>query len=327
VTASPSSLRRPPALRPGDRVAVLTSSSPVPPGRLDAGLTALRAAGLEPVVYPSATATGTVRPYLAGDDALRATDLTAALTDPTIAGILFARGGSGAQRTLAALDWPRFAGLAPKVLTGYSDVTAVLEAVAVRLGWASVHGATMGIGDEPDGAAGVDSLLRMIMTPDRVRTLRFPDAAAVVPGRTRGVTLGGNLCLLAASIGTPTSRPARGGILLLEDVTEEDFRVDRMLTHLLRAGYLDGVAGIITGSFTDCGDPAEVAAILAERLAGLGVPMISGADIGHGGPNQAFPIGIAAELDADARTLHLLDAPLVSPTAGPDSTGRSAAAQ
>ena len=135
------SLARPRALRPGDRLAVLCVSGPVDPEPLAAGLDALRFAGLDPVTYPSLTDPGTMRPYLAGDDAMRAGDLRAALTDPGIAGILFARGGYGAQRTLEAMDWDGLspeAGVPPKVLAGYSDVTAVLEAVAVRLGWASL---------------------------------------------------------------------------------------------------------------------------------------------------------------------------------------------
>jgi muramoyltetrapeptide carboxypeptidase len=302
-----ASLARPPALRPGDRVAVLSASSPAKPDRLAVGLDALRFAGLEPVVYPSAQDDGTVRRYLAGDDALRAGDLTSALTDPSIAGIVFACGGSGAQRTLAALDWSKLEGLAPKVLAGYSDVTAVLEAMAVRLGWASLHSTMVCFFDAYEFA----SMLRNLMTPDRARSLTFPAASTVVGGVARGITCGGNLTVLTASLGTDTSWPARGGIWMVEDESEDDYRVDRMLTQLRRSGYLDGVAGIVTGSFVNCGEPADIQAILDERLGSLGVPMISGANVGHGGQNQTYPIGVAAELDADARTVRLLEPPLV----------------
>jgi muramoyltetrapeptide carboxypeptidase len=99
--------------------------------------------------------------------------------------------------------------------------------------------------------------------------------------------------------------------LLVEEVQEEEYRIDRMLTQLRRSGYLDGVAGIIGGTFTKCGERDLVQNILAERLGDLGVPLIAWADIGHGGRQQAFPIGIAAQLDADARALRLLDPPLV----------------
>jgi len=250
-----------------------------------------------------------MRRYLAGDDAMRAGDLRSALTDPGIAGILFARGGSGAQRTLEAMDWDGLTGMPPKVLAGYSDVTAVLEAVAVRLGWASVFGPMVAI---REGAShySFGSLLRTLMRPERATVIEYPRAVTVVPGVARGVTTGGTLCLLASSLATSTSRPARGGILLLEDVNEEDYRVDRMLTQLRRSGYLDGVAGIVAGTFTGCGPPEAIQDILAERLGSLGVPMIAWANVGHGGLFQAFPYGIAAELDAGAATLRLLDPPL-----------------
>jgi muramoyltetrapeptide carboxypeptidase len=304
-----SSLLRAPALRPGDRVAVLSASSPVSQEQLPAGLAALRFAGLEPVVYDSARDGGSLRTYLAGSDELRAGDLVRALTDPEIAAVIFACGGSGAQRTLAALDWHALQGLSPKLLAGYSDVTAILEAVAVKLGWASLLSPM--VATEPSEQYSWGSFIRTLLAPERATELHFDDAVTVVGGRAQGVTVGGNLCVLTASLGTDTSWPAAGGILLIEDESEPDYKLDRMLTQLHRAGYLANVAGVITGTFTDCGPPEVVSAILTERLSGLGVPMISWADVGHGGHFQTYPIGIAAELDADARTLRLLDPPLL----------------
>lgn len=309
-----ASLARPPALRRGDKVAVLSAGSPSRPEDLAAGLNALRAAGLEPVVYPSALGRGSMRRYLAGDDALRVGDLCSALLDPAVAGIVFARGGSGAQRTLAAMHWEAVAGRPPKVLAGFSDVTAVLEAVAVKLGWASLHSA-MVVSTDADS---IESMLRCLMRPEHATEIHYPDARTVVPGIARGVTCGGNLTVLAASLGTDTSWPARGGIWLVEDEGEEDYRLDRMLTQLRRSGYLDGVAGIVAGSFDGCGGRDDIQAILDERLGSLGVPMISWADVGHGGQNQAYPIGIAAELDAATATIRLLDPPLQPAPAGDD---------
>jgi muramoyltetrapeptide carboxypeptidase len=305
----PRSLARPPALRPGDRLAVLCVSGPVDPEPLATGLDALRFAGLEPVTYPSARDPGTMRPYLAGDDALRAEDLRAALTDPGIAGILFARGGYGAQRTLEAMDWHGLDGLPPKVVAGYSDVTAVLEALAVRLGWASLFSPMAAI---REGAShySFGSLLRTLMRPEQATRISYPEAFTPVPGTARGITVGGTLSLLVSSLGTGTSRPARDGILLLEDTGEQPARLDRMLTQLRRSGYLDGVAGIVAGAFADCGPHELIDDILAERLGVLGVPMITWANVGHGGRFQTFPIGIAAELDAGQAELRLLDPPL-----------------
>jgi muramoyltetrapeptide carboxypeptidase len=302
------SLARPRALRPGDKVAVLCISSPVDPAQLETGLDVLRFAGLDPITYPSALDPGSLRPYLAGDDKMRAGDLRAALLDPSIAAILFAKGGSGAQRTLEAMDWDGLSLVAPKVLAGYSDVTAVLEAVAVRLGWASLFGPVCALDED---AYSLGSLLRALIRPADAQLMEFPRARTIVPGMARGLTMGGTLTLLTSSLGCATSWPARGGIVLIEEVEEEDYRVDRMLTQLRRSGYLDGVAGIITGTFTDCGPAEDIEAILTERLADIGVPMIAWANIGHGGQFQTYPIGIAAELDANARTLRLLDPPLV----------------
>ena len=308
--ARPRSLARPPALRPGDRVAVLSVSSPATQSRLAVGLDALRFAGLEPVVYESARDQGSLRSYLAGDDALRTTDLRSALFDPGIAGILFATGGSGAQRTLERLDWSGLAGLPPKVLAGYSDVTAILEAVGGRLGWASLLSPMV----ELDGAFAhysFGSMLRCLMTPERAMTIRYENGLAMTSGTATGVTMGGCLTLLTSSVGTGTCWPAAGGIVLLEEVDEADYRIDRMLTQLRRSGYFDGVAAVIAGTFTGCGEPEAIEEILHERLGDLGVPVLARANVGHGGYFQAFPVGVAATLDADAATLRLLDPPLV----------------
>lgn len=300
------SLRRPSALRPGDRVALLAPSGRIQASSLDAAVGRLRAAGLEPVVYPSARARGDVRAYLAGTDEQRAADLVDALLDPSIRGILCGRGGYGAQRVLEHLDWSRLAEVEPTVVVGYSDVTALHEAVATQLGWASLHGPLVASNVPPDDVSW-ESLLTALMAPDAFR-LRFPSARALVGGRASGVTVGGNLAMLTSSLGTPTSRPARGGLLLLEDVGEDDYRVDRMLTQLRRSGYLAGVAGIVAGSWLDCPGAEPV---LTERLGDLGVPLLLGADVGHAGPNLTFPLGVEATLDADAGTVTLAEPPLV----------------
>lgn len=314
TVARPVSLLRPPALRPADRVAVLSVSSPAGQASLAVGLDALRFAGLEPVVYPSARDQGSVRPYLASDDTMRAADLRAALADPAIAGVIFATGGSGSQRTLEALDVSGIGNVPPKVLAGFSDVTAVLEAVGRRLGWASVFSPMVSLAGTAAHYS-FASMLRTLMHPERSMTICYPEATTIVGGTAAGTTMGGTLTLLASSIGTDTSWPAEGGILLLEDVSEEEYRLDRLLTQLRRSGYLRGVAGVVCGSFTDCGERDLITEVLAERLGDLGVPVIAWANVGHGDYFQTFPIGIAAELNADTKTLRLLDPPL-QPAAG-----------
>jgi muramoyltetrapeptide carboxypeptidase len=196
----------------------------------------------------------------------------------------------------------------PKVVAGFSDVTALLEGIATKLSWASVHGPMVAFTGD---SYSFSSLIRTLMYPERATQLEFPMAKTINPRLARGITLGGNLTLLMSSLATDTSRPATGGILLIEEESEEDYRVDRMLTQLRRSGYLDNVAGIICGTFTGCGEADDIEAILVERLGDLGVPLIVWANIGHGGRQQTYPIGIAAELDADAKSLHFLDPPLM----------------
>jgi muramoyltetrapeptide carboxypeptidase len=125
-----------------------------------------------------------------------------------------------------------------------------------------------------------------------------------VGGRARGVLVGGTLALLANTVGTPEHRPARGGLAVLEDVAEPAYRIDSMLTQLLRTGWFDGVAGIVLGSWRDSGPGAHDT--LVERLAPLGVPLVSGLPFGHAVPQLTVPLGVVAELDADAGSLTLL---------------------
>jgi muramoyltetrapeptide carboxypeptidase len=314
VTASDASsgpaLTRPRALRPGDRVAVLTASSPANAERLEVGLDALRFAGLEPVVYASAREKGTVRHYLAGTEAARASDLRTALLDDSIAGVLVASGGYGAQRTLEAMDWTGLDVVPPKVVVGYSDVTAVLEALAARLGWTSLMGPMVSEGEFAE-AYSFSSLMRCLMAPDSVGTLRFDAAVTVVGGSAEGRTAGGNLSLVASSIGTDTSWLPDGAIVLLEDEDEDDGRIDGMLTQLRRSGYLDAVAAVVTGTWHNCGPAEQIHPVLVDRLGDLGVPLLTWANLGHGGHVQTYPIGVRARLDADARMLRLLEPPLV----------------
>ncbi|QGV77743.1 S66 peptidase family protein [Streptomyces ficellus] len=314
MTATP--LERPRRLRPGDRVAIVSPSGPVPRDRLETGLAILRGWGLDPVVMPHALDVHPHLPYLAGTDEDRARDLTEAWCDPSVSAVLCARGGYGAQRMADLLDWTVMRAAGPKVFVGYSDVTALHEAFAVRMGLATLHGPMTGAVTFLADTATQESLRATLFEPETVRTLGLPGAGPMVPGRARGVTLGGCLALLAADLATPHARPTwHGGLLLLEDVGEEPYRLDRILTQLLRAGRLDGVAGIALGSWEECGPYAEVRATLLDRLAPLGVPVVENLGFGHGPTNLTVPLGRPATLDADAGTL-TLDEPALLPAAG-----------
>ena len=308
-------LLRPPALKPGDTVAVICASSPVDnQDHLESGLRAMESVGLRPEVFASARDAGSMYPYLAGDDALRAEDLTCALSDPRFAGVFMACGGYGSQRTLELVDWEKVDAAAPKVVVGYSDVTALLEALAVKLGWVSLFGPMVACGGFWQGPEEYDfkELMKLLYTPSSVKELTFPGARTVVPGVAEGLTLGGTATLIAANLGTDTSYPARDAILFLEDVDELPFRMDRIMTQIRRAkSYLEGVRGIILGTFTECGDPEHIDAMLAERFGDLGVPVLAGVNIGHNCEMQTYPVGVSARLDADRGTLTFLEAVLV----------------
>jgi muramoyltetrapeptide carboxypeptidase len=304
-------LLRPARLAPGARVAVVAPSGPVPEERLQSGLDVLRGWDLEPVVAPHVLDRHATFGYLAGADADRAADLQHAWCDPDVDAVLCARGGYGVQRMVDLLDWEAMRAAGPKVFVGFSDITALHEAFATRLGLVTLHGPMAAGVDFIKNARAQDHLRATLFTPETVRTIAS-GGAALVPGRARGVTLGGCLALLAADLGTPHARSsAAGGLLCLEDVGEEAYRLDRYLTQLLRAGWLDGVRGVLLGSWEECGRPEEVRALLADRLGGLGVPVAEDFGFGHCAGALTMPFGVAAELDADAGTL-TLDAPALS---------------
>ncbi|MEV5872852.1 LD-carboxypeptidase [Streptomyces sp. NPDC052101] len=298
-------LTRPERLAPGARVAVVAPSGPVPEERLQAGLDVLRGWDLDPVAGPHALDRHAEFRYLAGTDADRAADLQNAWCDPTVDAVLCARGGYGVQRMIDLLDWDAMRAAGPKVFVGFSDLTVLHEAFATRLGLATLHGPMAAGVDFVKNAHAQEHLRATLFAPETVRTIAS-GGTALVPGRARGVTLGGCLCLLAAELGTPHARPsAAGGLLCLEDVGEETYRLDRYLTQLLRAGWLREVRGVLLGSWEGCADQAGIRTLMADRLGGLGIPVVEEFGFGHCAGALTIPFGVAAELDADAGTLTL----------------------
>jgi muramoyltetrapeptide carboxypeptidase len=298
-------LIRPRRLVPGDRVAVVAPSGPVPRERLDAGLDILRGWDLDPVAAPHVLADHPCG-YLAGADRDRAADIQQAWCDPATAAVMCVRGGYGAQRMVDLLDWAAMRAATPKAFIGYSDITALHEAFATRLGVATLHGPMAGAGTFLKDGPTQDHLRRTLFTPHDTRELAPPTARTLVPGRAAGVTAGGCVSLLAADLGTPYARPsAAGALLVLEDTGEEPYRLDRILTQLLRSGWLDGVAGILLGSWTDCGPYDDLRTLFLDRLGGLGVPVVEEFGFGHCPSTLTVPLGVSAVLDADAGTLTL----------------------
>ena len=289
---------RPPGLRPGDRIAVIAPASPFDRPSFEAGLRVL-AERYRPVVDEGCFAR--VR-YLAGDDARRLDELTAALGDDSVRAIVAARGGYGTLRLLARL-WPKLQvdSFPPKPVVGFSDITALHLALQAA-GWVSIHGPVVTqLGTQPPAV--VDRLVHLLESPATpAPPLR---GTPLAPGLAEGPLLGGNLSLLTRLLGTRHLPSLDGAILLLEDVNEAPYKVDRMLTHLRRAGALRGLAGVALGHFTNCDDqwPTTIVDVLTEHLSSLGVPVLGGLPIGHGADQLTVALGTLSTLDADANTL------------------------
>ena len=293
----------PPALGPGARVALIAPAGPLRgESDVECGIANARALGWEPVVGKHVLRrTG----YFAGTDAERLADLNAALRDPRIDAVWCLRGGYGCMRLLDAVDFDALRAT-PRTLIGFSDITALHAAIGTRASLVTMHGP---VARNPLGDFSRGSLVRAVArredscgTADDARILRG--------GRAEGRLAGGNLALVAALAGTPWAPDLRDTILVLEDVNEAIYRVDRMMMQLRLAGMLDGVRGIAFGQCTDCPEQSDDGArtlddVLSEHAEWLGIPCIAGIPMGHVDDQWTIPLGAPATLDADARALHV----------------------
>jgi len=295
---------RPAALAAGDRVALVSPSGPVRVARADAAVGVLTGWGLRTRLAEHALARNG---YLAGTDEQRLADLNGAFADPDVRAVLCLRGGYGMQRIVDGLDLDAVRD-DPKLVMGFSDITALHLALWQGARLATVHGpvaAQLDKGAHSPTALGAKTVL-MSSAPVTVKADEAESTFRVRrAGRAEGILLGGNLAMLASSVGTPHMPDLTGAILLVEDVNEQPYRIDRMLTQLMRSGALTGLAGVAIGQFTECdaegGPVAED--VLEERLAALGVPLLGGLPVGHGDQHFAIGVGVPAVLDADAGTL------------------------
>ncbi|HYH32261.1 MAG TPA: LD-carboxypeptidase [Pseudonocardia sp.] len=292
----------PPALRAGDRVAVVLPAGPPSPGLLATGLDVLRSWGLR--VDPVEAGRHPRLPYLAADDAVRAARLQEAWCDPDVAAVLCGRGGYGTLRVLDLVDWDAMAAVPPKPFVGSSDVTALHAVLGPRCGVVTLFGAMVATAAITDPAA-QDHLRRALFDP-RAALPAALGARTLVGGRATGPTVGGTLSLVVSTLGVDAvPPPPDGAIALLEDVGEAPYRLDRLLTHLLRARWFDRIAGIALGSWKACGPPEEVHEVLLDRLAPLGVPTAAGFGFGHCPGQLTVPLGAEVVLDAEAASLTL----------------------
>ena len=310
--------RRPPRLRPGDTVGLVEPAYFTADAfDLDQILATIRAMGLVPKAAPNILSR---HGYLAGTDEARARAINAMFADPEVRAIFAVRGGWGSARILPMLDFDRIRAN-PKLLVGFSDITALHLALAARTDCPTIHGPNAA---SAWGRLSWDSFRSLVFnaeTPtwsipagmdDRlaprggIRTFR--------PGRASGPLLGGNLTVLSALVGTPYLPSFEGAILFIEDTDEAQYRIDRMLTQLSLAGILGRVAGVVFGQCTDCVARNSssiggftLSEVLAQHLAPLGVPAFQGALFGHVTDQFSIPVGVRAEIDAAAGTIRMLE--------------------
>ena len=300
---------RPRALRPGARVALVAPAGPLGPGVLDEAVDRCRRLELEPVTYPAATRR---RGYLAGSDEERLADLQSAFDDPATDAVWALRGGYGTLRILDGLDLARQR-RDPIPFIGFSDNTN-LHALHARAGVVSFHGPHPGADFPPETEASFRAALFSGEAPGLLSSRpRDPAPHALRGGSAEGRLIGGNLAILASLCGSRDAISARGRILFLEDVGEPAYRVDRMLHQLLRAGVLDGVAGLAFGRFTGVSEGlSDILAVLGEFAVRPGVPAVADLPFGHTEHNCTLPVLARARLDADAATL-LVTEPATQP--------------
>ncbi len=286
-------------LSEGAHVAIVSPSGRFDTQRLEAGLRVIEGWGLRPVRAPGL---GRAHRYLAGSDEDRLEDLIWAMTAPDVDAVWIARGGYGLARLLSRIPWDSIrSAQAPRPVIGFSDSTALFCAMWVHGLPSALHAPVLhSLADHVDDASR-EACRRVLMEPP-VET-RW-SGSLIRPGsldrQARGPLLGGNLCTMASLAGTGDLPSFKGAVLLLEEVAEAPYRIDRMLVQLLRSGAFDGVAGVVLGQLVDCDAPAgaswRIEEVFAELLPGA-VPVMAGMPVGHGADNHAFPWGAPALMD------------------------------
>jgi muramoyltetrapeptide carboxypeptidase len=294
---------KPRPVRTGDCIAIVAPGFAIEPAPLEAGAEQLRRAGFRVCWRPDLLEQ---RGYLAGSDERRSAELMQWVDDPSVAGILCARGGYGAQRMVGRLDAGRVRA-ARKALVGFSDVTTLLLWQLRRAGLGGFHGPMF------ERLAGPSELelehLVRALAGERLPPLRGVGAGG---GRAEGRLVGGSLTLLAASLGTAWEVDTRGAILAFEEIGEKPYALDRDLHHLAAAGKLDAAAGFAVGSLLGCEDPKRATPtaldVVSEILASRRKPLVTGLPFGHEQPNLVWPVGSRAALDGERGELVFLEA-------------------
>jgi muramoyltetrapeptide carboxypeptidase len=301
-TPHPGPLRAWTALKAGDRAALISPSSHQgrsPTSYLPDAVLVLSGWGLEVEPLPSPEPRHL---YFAGQDAERAETFQRMYLDPAVRALFISRGGYGAARLLPLLDAERIAAAPPKIVVGFSDATALFGYLHAVAGVQTIHGpalAAPGALTSESRQENLAALNRLLFELDYRPEFAIQHFTGARPsGPVHGRVIGGCLSVWVTLVGTPWAPDPRGAILFLEDVGEQPYRIDRMLTHLRLAGMFEGLRALVFGYLDRCDEdpPGLLHEALRDALAAVNIPVYTGMQAGHGEPNRAFPLGALAEL-------------------------------
>jgi muramoyltetrapeptide carboxypeptidase len=296
-------MRKPRALEPGDRLALVAPASPFSIEQFNAGVAEVRRLGFEPTYEESVFARSG---YVAGEPAVRAAALRAAWRDSSIAGLIAVRGGYGSVQLLPLID-AADVGDGRKPFIGYSDLTSLLMFLTLGCGLVSFHG-PMVDGRLGRGAAGYDrsSFLKALCRREPIGELSSPSMENLRGGDVRGMLLGGTITQILGSLGTPFAfDPPPGYVLFFDEVAERPYRLDRMVTQLRQSGLLARACAVVIGELPACDEPSgqpTARAVMAALFADFNGPVVIGFPAGHTtGPAITLPFGVECRVIADGR--------------------------
>ncbi|HUP46760.1 MAG TPA: LD-carboxypeptidase [Thermoanaerobaculia bacterium] len=303
-------LTKPRALPPNAHIAVLAASGPSDPQRIEEAARRIESRGHRVTIASNVGLRH--RNYLAGDDSVRVEELNHHLRSDVYDAFFFARGGYGLMRILDRIDYAAVAAN-PRPLVGFSDVTALHQAVATQAGVATFHGPMLNLDFFEALSPERETWLWSLLAGHAPATVRFEGSDVLVQGEAEGVLFGGCLSLTASLIGTPYDYWIDDGIWFFEDVDEPVYRVDRMLTHLRLSGRMRRIRGVVIGRLKGCGSEEEIEALLIDFFASMGIPVIRNVPFGHHGDNLLMPIGAPIRLSTIEQTF-TITAPVVQPS-------------
>lgn len=292
---------KPPRLSHGQQIGIIAPAGPVTQSEIQPSIELLESFGYKVISSPHLY---NRKGYVAGDDDTRIRDLHAMFYNENVKAIFCARGGYGALRLLDKINFDLIR-TNPKIILGYSDITTLLLAIYKKTGLITFHGPVVKELSK-NRNRDLESFFDLVSS-DKLFELNLTEGIPLMPGKARGILLGGNLSLICHLIGTPFMPSLKGSMLFIEEKEEPLYRIDRMLTHLKLSGLLEDLVGLMAGRFEGCGDISSINQLLVETMSYIDIPVVSGLPVGHGLENIPLPIGVMAELDTERMTLSITE--------------------